>query len=260
MLLQLCLWSSSTFSCVFCVILFILHVQEVWQIKFYHPYTENRNIKYIVMNKLMILVSFIFTASTHCSSSQQLKYYFFHKHCIYTLCFNSGNTLAWICHGELKPSPPGTEVWEVQSHRGTLCNGAHWYSAPVLISHWTWKRSELPCAAAFRDSRWPVRMLHPADPLWGSDSWPRPGNILGCGARRPIVRQSASAPSNHRDAPPLCSGQPGYWADAADLLQSETSHHKECMYLKKRTGEVLKNQVAQIKGACTDDHGGALKC
>lgn len=74
---------------------------------------------------------------------------------------------------------------------------------------------------------WPVRMLHPTDPLWEADSWPHLENILGCGARRPSVPQSASGLSNHRGAPPLCSAPPGHWEDDAAPLWNQTTTLKE---------------------------------
>lgn len=115
----------------------------------------------------------------------------------------------------------GQKFWEVQSHLGTRSNE----HIDILPQFWTPAGQKVPAApcAASRETHWPVRMLHPADPLWGLDSWPHPGNTLGCGARRPSVRQSASGPSNHRDAPPLCSGRPCCWADGAGPLQNQNT-------------------------------------
>ena len=87
--------------------------------------------------------------------------------------------------------------------------------------------------AAFMETDWPARMLNPTDPLWEADSRLHLGNILGCGARRPSVPQSASELSNHQDAPPLCSAKPGRWEDDAVLLKIQHSALK-----KKNTGIV----------------------
>lgn len=75
-------------------------------------------------------------------------------------------------------------------------------------------------------------MLHPVDPWWGLDSWPHPGNTLGCEARRSSVQQSASGPSNPRDEPPLCSGQPGCRADGAAPLQNQDAELEGNIMLK----------------------------
>lgn len=130
-------------------------------------------------------------------------------------------TSTWICHGDLKPSALGTEVGEAQPYLGTQFNEY----IDILPQFWTpagCKMLSALCAAS-RETHWPVRMLHPADPLWGLGSWPHPRNKLGCGARRPSVQQSASGPSNLQDAPPLCSGQPYCWADGAAPLQTENT-------------------------------------
>lgn len=129
----------------------------------------------------------------------------------------------------------------------------------ILPQFWSLTEHEsawgFQCTAAFRDNLWPVRMLHPADPLWGLDSWPRPRSILGCEARRPSVQQSASAPSNRRDAPTPCLGLLGCWVGAADPLQKPKHLLRRIAQMhrqKKKSWRDLKKQVAQFKSGCTD--------
>lgn len=170
-----------------------------------------------------------------------------YKPSINASCFNTGNTLTSICHGELKPSPLGTEVKEVLSHCGTQCHERHWYSAPVLISHWTWKRSRLPLPCCLQgqsltcedaaSSRSIVGIRQLASPKKQIRMW-------STSAQRPTVSISTIKPPRRTTTVFSTTWLLGRrcWSSAKPIM----SHNKECTNLEKGTEGILRSKLINL--------------